>query len=131
MIKNNDSLSEYSIYLPIAYSFQNGFSLGCQIVGTFFNNVELYPLMTFSLSIKSRFGDKTSWFFEAYQAQTLTNEIIPIENIPISVDYGITYLSSNTIQYDLSMGLTIQKDNSDFTEIERFFECGIAFRLPK
>ena len=70
--KNNDSLSEYSIYLPITYSFQNGFSLGCQIVGTFFNNVELYPLMTFSLSIRSLFGDKTSLFFEAYQAQNQT-----------------------------------------------------------
>ena len=129
LTKNNDSLSEYSIYLPIRYSFKSGCSIGSQLVGTFFNNVELDPIINYSLSIMSSFGDKTSWFFEVYQAQTIGNETL-IEAIPISVDYGITYLSDNNIQYDMSMGLTIQKDDSDYTETERFFEWGIAFRLP-
>ena len=50
LTKNNDSLSEYSIYLPIRYSFKSGCSIGSQLVGTFFNNVELDPIINYSLS---------------------------------------------------------------------------------
>ena len=128
--ENNDSLIEYSAYLPIAYSFQNGFSVGSQIAGTFYNNEEINPIISYSLAIGSSLGKKTGWFFEAYQSQAIGNESTT-ENIPISVDYGITYLFNNIVKLDLSMGLTFQKDDSDYIETERFLEGGVSFRLPK
>ena len=127
---NNDSLIEYSAYLPISYSFQNGFSVGGQIAGTFYNNEEINPIISYSLAIGSSLGKKTGWFFEAYQSQAIGNESTT-ENIPISIDYGITYLFNNIVKLDLSMGLTFQKDDSDYIETERFLEWGVSFRLPE
>tara|TARA_B100000315_G_scaffold232705_1_gene245148 strand:- start:158 stop:694 length:537 start_codon:yes stop_codon:yes gene_type:complete len=128
--ENNDSLIEYSAYLPISYRFQNGFSVGSQIAGTFYNKEEINPIISYSLAIGSSLGKKIGWFFEAYQSQTIGNESTT-ENIPISVDYGITYLFNNIVKLDLSMGLTFQKDDSDYIETERFLEGGVSFRLPK
>jgi len=128
--ENNDSLIEYSAYLPISYSFQNGFSVESQIAGTFYNNEEINPIMSYSLAIGSSLGKNIGWFFEAYQSQTIGNESTT-ENIPITVDYGITYLFNNIVKLDLSMGLTFQKDDSDYIETERFLEGGVSFRLPK
>ena len=128
--ENNDSLIEYSAYLPISYSFQNGFSVGSQIAGTFYNNEKINPIISYSLVIGSSLDKKTDWFFEAYQSQSIGNESTT-ENIPISVDYGITYLFNNIVKLDLSMGLTFQKDVSDYIETERFLEGGVSFRLPE
>jgi len=128
--ENNDSLIEYSVYLPVSYSFQNGFSVWGQVAETLFNNDKLDPILSCLLGIGSSLGDKTSWFFEAYQSQTIGNENT-IESIPISVDFGITFLSVNNVQLDLSMGLTFKEDDSDYIETERFLECGLSFRLPK
>ena len=130
-IDNNDSLSEYSAYLPMSYSFQNGVTVKSQVVGTFFNNNKLDPIISYSLSGGSSIGDKFGWFIEAYQSQTISNKIAD-ENIPISVDCGFTFLSNNNFQFDLSMGLTFQEDdNSDYIETERFLEWGISVRLPE
>ena len=128
--ENNDSLIEYSAYLPISYSFQNGFSVGSQIAGTFYNNEKINPIISYSLVIGSSLDKKTDWFFEAYQSQSIGNESTT-ENIPISVDYGITYLFNNIVKLDLSMGLTFQKDVSDYIETARFLEGGVSFRLPE
>ena len=40
-------------------------------------------------------------------------------------------LFNNIVKLDLSMGLTFQKDDSDYIETERFLEGGVAFRLPE
>ena len=130
LTENNDSLTEYALYFPIAYFFQNGFSIWGQAAGTLFNDVEKDPKISYSLAIGNSLGNKTSWFVEAYQSRTMDQEN-KIDDPPISVDYGITYLSDNNVQLDLSMGLTFQKDNSDYIETERFLEWGISFRLPK
>ncbi len=130
MTENNDALTEYSAYAPLSYSFQNGFSVWGQIGKTIFNNDKLDPILSYSLAIGSTLGDKIGWFLEAYQSQTLGNEN-SIENIPIIVDWGITYLLENNVLLDLSMGLTSQKNDSDYIETERFVECGLSFRLPK
>ena len=126
---NTDSLTEYSAYLPISYTFENGFTISGQIAETIFNNKKLDPILSYSLAIGSPLGDKTGWFFEVYQSQTIKNKIPT--NIPISVDFGITYLLADNVQFDLSMGLTFQKDGSDYNETERFLEWGVSFRLPK
>ena len=128
--ENNDSLIEYSAYLPISYSFQNGLSVVSQIAGTFYKNEKINPIISYSLVIGSSLGKKTDWFFEAYQSQAIGNESTT-ENIPISIDYGITYLFNNIVKLDLSMGLAFQKDDSDYIETERFLEWGVSFRLPK
>ena len=127
---NSDSLTEFSVHLPISYSFQNGFSVWGQVAETVFNNDKLDPIRKYSMALGSRLGNKTNWFFEAYKSQIIGNEI-PIENIPISIDFGITYLVENNIQFDLSMGLTFQKDDSYYIETERFIEWGLSFRLPE
>ena len=127
---NSDSLTEFSVYLPISYSFQNGFSVWGQVAETVFNNDKLDPIIKYSMALGSRVGNKTNWFFEAYKSQTIGNES-PIENIPISIDFCITYLVENNIQFDLSMGLTFQKDDSYYIETERFIEWGLSFRLPE
>ena len=130
-IDNNDSLAEYSAYLPISYSFQNGITVEGQVVGTFFNNNKLDPIISYSLSGGSNIGDKFGWFIEAYQSQTIGNKIAD-ENIPISVDCGFTFLSNNNFQFDLSIGLTFQEDdNFDYIETERFLEGGVSIRLPE
>ena len=130
MTANNDSLTEYSAYVPISYSFQNGFSVWGQIGETIFNNDKLDPILSYSLAMGSTLGDKNGWFFEAYQSQTMGNKNL-IENIPISVDWGITYLLENNVLLDISMGLTFQKNDSDYIETERFVEGGVSIRLPK
>ena len=129
LTENNESLTEYGACLPVSYSFQNGFSVWGQIAGTFFNNDKADPTMNYSLAIGNSLSDKTSLFFEAYQSQTIGNKSTT-ENIPISVDCGITYLSENNVQFDLSIGLTFQKDDSNYIETERFLEGGVSFRLP-
>ncbi len=130
LTENNDVLTEYSAYVPISYSFQNGFSVWGQIGETIFNNDKLDPILSYSLAIGSTLGDNNGWFFEAYQSQTMGNKN-PIENIPISVDWGITYLLENNVLLDLSMGLTFHKNDSDYIETERFVEWGVSIRLPK
>jgi hypothetical protein len=47
------------------------------------------------------------------------------------VDYGITYLSDNNVQFDISMGITFEKNNDNYTEASRFLEWGFSFRLPE
>jgi len=75
-------------------------------------------------------GDKTGWFFEAYQSRPMDQEKNN-NDPPISVDYGITYLSDNNVQFDISMGITFEKDNDNYTEASRFLEWGFSFRLPE
>ena len=127
---NNDSLTEFSAYLPISYSFHNGFSLWGQVAGTYFNNDKSDPIINYSLAIGNSLGDNTNWFFETYQSRTIGDNSTN-ENIPISVDCGIAYLAANNVQFDLSMGLTFQMVDSDYIETERFLEWGLSFRRPK
>ena len=72
-----------------------------------YNNEDINPILSYSLAIGSNLGDKTNWFFEAYQSQSIGDEN-SIVNIPISIDCCIAYLSANNVQLDLSMGLTFQ-----------------------
>ena len=80
---NNDSLIEYSAYLPISYSFQNGLSVVSQIAGTFYNNEEINPIISYSLAIGNSLNKKTGWFFEAYQSQTIKNDSTILERKPL------------------------------------------------
>ena len=130
MMENNDSLTEYDLYFPIAYSFKNGFSVWGQAAGTFYNAEGKDPLLSYTLAMGNSLGDKTSWFFEAYQSRPLDQENNN-NDPPISVDYGITYLSDNNVQFDLSMGLTFEKNDTDYAESSRFLEWGFSFRLPE
>jgi len=130
LTENNDDLTEYSTFFPISYSFQDGFSIWGQLAGTFFNNKEIDPIINYSLAVGNSFNNKTSWFFEAYQSRFM-KQSKNINDPPFSIDYGITYLSDNNIQFDLSMGLTFEKDDADYIETLRFLEWGFSFRLPK
>ena len=130
--ENNDSLIEYSAYLPIAYSFQNGFSVGSQIAGTFYNNEEINPIISYSLVIGSSLDEKTSWFFEADPSEILN--LKDDKNNPFSVKYGLTFLSDkNNVQFDLSIGLTFKKKSSMWQTLveENYVEWGVSFRLPE
>ena len=130
LTQNSDSLTEYSIYLPISYSFQNSFSIWGQVAGNFYNAEGKDPVLSYTLAMGNSLGDKTSWFFEAYQSRPMDQENNN-NDPPISVDYGITYLSDNNVQFDISMGITFEKNNDNYTEASRFFEWGFSFRLPE
>ena len=130
MTENKDSLTEYGLYFPIAYSFKNGFSIWGQAAGTFYNAEENDAVLSYSLAIGNSLVDKTSWFFEAYQSRYLDQEN-NINDPTISVDYGITYLSDNNVQFDISMGVTFEKDNDNYTETSRFLEWGFSCRFPE
>jgi len=130
--ENNDSLIEFSAYLPISYSFQNGFSVGSQIAGTFYNNEEINPIISYSLVIGSSLDEKTSWFFEADPSEILN--LKDDKNNPFSVKYGLTFLSDkNNVQFDLSIGLTFKKKSSMWQTLveENYVEGGVSFRLPR
>ena len=130
LIENNDSLTEYALYFPISYSFKNGLSIWGQAAGNFYNAEEKDPVLSYTLAMGNSLGDKTSWFFEAYQSRPMDQENNN-NDPPISVDYGITYLSDNNVQFDISMGITFEKDNDNYTEASRFLEWGFSFRLPE
>jgi len=130
--ENNDSLIEYSAYLPISYSFQNSFSVSGQIEGTVFNNSKLDPIMSYSLAIGSSLDEKTSWFFEADLSEIL--KLKDDENNPFSVQYGFIFLSdNNNVQFDLSIDLTFKKKSSMWQTLveENYVEVGVSFRLPR
>ena len=130
LTENNDSLTEYALYFPISYSFKNGLSIWGQAAGNFYNAEEKDPVLSYTLAMGNSLGDKTSWFFEAYQSRPLDEENNN-NDPPISVDYGITYLSDNNVQFDISMGITFEKNNDNYTEASRFLEWGFSFRLPE
>ena len=130
LTENNDSLTEYALYFPISYSFNNGLSIWGQAAGNFYNTEEKDPVLSYTLAMGNSLGDKTSWFFEAYQSRSMDQENNN-NDPPISVDYGITYLSDNNVQFDISMGITFEKNNDNYTEASRFLEWGLSFRLPE
>ena len=121
LTENNDSLTEYSLYFPISYSLKNGLSIWGQAAGTFYNAEEKDPVLNYTLAMGNSLGDKTGWFFEAYQSRPMDQENNN-NDPPISVDYGITYLSDNNVQFDISMGITFEQDNDNYTEASRFLE---------
>mgnify|MGYP001219121880 CR=1 FL=1 len=128
--KNNDDLTEYSAYLPVSYFFKNGFSISSQTSGTFFSNKDLDPVINYSIAFGSGFNDRTSWFIEVFQSHVTGQEFGPADK-PVLLDYGFTYLSENNIQFDISMGINFQIENSDIIEHSRFLEWGFSFRLPE
>ena len=130
MTENNDSLTEYDLYFPIEYSFQNGFSISSQASGTFFSNKNLDPVVNYSIALGNGFNDRTSWFIEVLQSHDTGQEFSPTDK-PVLLDYGFTYLSENNIQFDISMGINFRMDNSDIIEHSRFLEWGFSFRLPE
>ncbi len=130
LAENNDSLTEYALYFPISYFFKNGLSIWGQAAGNFYNAEEKDPVLSYTLAMGNSLGDKTSWFFEAYQSRPMDQENNN-NDPPISVDYGITYLSDNNVQFDISMGITFEKDSDNYTEASRFLEWGFSFRLPE
>ena len=148
---NNDSLIAYSTYLPISYSFKNGFSLLGQIAGVFTfndslqcsnenfltqhscldagwqwnNNSYSTTEMNYSIAIGNSIDDNTSWFFEVNRK--LNNE----KNNPFSMLYGLIFISDNkNIQFDLSMGLNFQRKEEKWETIveENYVELGFSFR---
>ena len=123
--ENNDSLTEYSVYIPISFSFNNDFAVWGQVAGTVINNEASDPVINYSLATGNSLNEKTSWFFEAYQS-LLKDQDDP----PISIDYGFTYLSENNVQFDISMGVTLAKNGNNYNESSRFIEWGFSFRLP-
>ena len=130
MTENNDSLTEYALYFPIAYSFQNGFSISSQASGTFFSKKDLDTAINYSIALGNGFNDRTSWFIEVFQSHVTGTRFKPADE-PVLLDYGFTYLSENNIQFDISMGISFQMDNSEIIELSRFLEWGFSFRLPE
>ncbi len=129
---NNDSLIEYSAYLPISYSFQNGYSVESQIAGTFYNNKEINPIISYSLAIGRSLGKKTGWFFEIDPKEII--KLKDDKNNPFSVKYGLIFLSdNNNSQFDLSIGLTFIKKSSMWQTLveENYIDLGVSFRLPE
>ena len=157
LTQNNDSLTEYSVYLPISYSFRNGFSIWGQIAGTFINinkcsnenyftknscldadwkwenNINISdPIIDYSLAIGNSLDDRTNWFFEVNPSEIL--KLKDDENNPFSIGYGATFLlDNNNAQFDFSMGLTFQKNGSIWKTLvaENYIEWGFSFRLPE
>ena len=126
LTENNDSLIEYSVYLPILYSFNNDFSVWGHAAGTVINTDDSDPVISYSLAVGNSLGERTSWFIESYQS-LIKNQVDP----PFSIDYGVTYLSANNVQFDISMGVTFEKDDKKYKESSRFIEWGFSFRLPR
>ncbi len=157
LTQNNDSLTEYSVYLPISYSFRNGYSIWGQIAGTFIkinkcsnenyftkyscldadwkweNNINISdPIIDYSLAIGNSLDDRTNWFFEVNPSEIL--KLKDDENNPFSIVYGATFLlDNNNAQFDFSMGLTFQKNGSIWKTLaaENYIEWGFSFRLPE
>ncbi len=126
LTENNDSLIEYSVYLPILYSFNNDFSVWGHAAGTVINTDDSDPVISYSLAVGNSLGERTSWFIESYQS-LIKNQVDP----PFSIDYGVTYLSANNVQFDISMGVTFEKDDKKYKESSRFIEWGFSFRRPR
>ena len=129
LTENNAALTEYNAYFPISYSFQNGYSIWGQVAGTLINNDDSDPIISYSLAIGNKLGDKTNWFFETYQSRSIEKEN-NVKGPPFSIDYGLTYLSDNNVQFDISMGITFDKYDNKYKESSRFIEWGFSFRLP-
>jgi len=125
MTKNIDSLTEYSAYLPVSYSFNSNFSIWGEASGTVVNTDNSDPVISYSLAIGNSLSDNTNWFLEIYQS-FLKGQDDP----PISIDYGFTYLSDKTVQFDISMGVTFDKIDEEYKESSRFIEWGFSFRRP-
>ena len=85
------------------------------------------PIISYLLATGNSFGKRSSWFIESYQSR-----LIDQDDPPFSIDYGFTYLSDNNVQFDISMGISFDKDEEDgkYKESIRFIECGFSFRLP-
>ena len=130
LTNNNDDLTENNIFLPFAYSFQNGFSISGEASGTFFSKKDLDPVINYSIALGNGFNDRTNWFIELFQSHVTGKEFKPADE-PVWLDYGFTYLSENNIQFDISMGISFQMDNSEIIELSRFLEWGFSFRLPE
>ena len=125
LTENNDSLTEYSAYFPITYSFNNGFSVLGQAALTVINTNDSDPVISYSLAVGNSLFERTSWFIESYQS-LIKNQ----DNPPFSIDYGVTYLSKKNVQFDISMGITFKKNDKKYEESSRFIEWGFSFRLP-
>jgi len=123
--ENNDSLTEYSAYLPISYSFNNGFSVWGEVAGTVINTDDRDPVISYSLAVGNSLFERTSWFFESYQSR-LKDQDAP----PFSINYGFTYLSADNVQFDISMGVLLEKDDKIYKESSRYIELGFSLRLP-
>ena len=152
MTENIDSLTEYSAYLPISYSFNNGFSILGQTSLTVINTNDSDPVISYFLAAGNSLDERTNWFIEAYQSRTIWEDNKSLEVLegleeseseiqtdsqegnnkypPFSIGYGITYLSSNNVQFDVSMGILFEKDDKKYKESSRFIEWGFSFRLP-
>ena len=152
MTENIDSLTEYKAYLPVSYSFNNGFLVLGQAALTVINTNDSDPVISYLLAAGNHLGERTSWFIEAYQSRTIgeENKIIEVvegleeseseipsasqeannKYLPFSIGYGFTYLSGNNVQFDISMGLLFEKDDKKYKESSRFIEWGFSFRLP-
>ena len=126
MTKNIDSLTEYSAYLPISYELTNIFSVWGQASGTVINTDNSNPVISYSVAVGNNLGEKTSWFIETYQSF-----IKDQDDPPISIDGGFTYLSDQTVQFDISMGVTFDKFDTKYKESSRFIEWGFSFRRPR
>ena len=125
LTENNDSLTEYSAYFPISYSFNNNFSVLGQGAVTVINTNDSDPVISYLLAAGNSLGEKTSWFIESYQSRQKGQE-----DPPFSIGYGFTYLSANNVQFDISMGVLFEKDDKKYKESSRFIEWGFSFRLP-
>ena len=125
LTENNDSLTEYSAYFPISYSFNNNFSVLGQGAVTVINTNDSDPVISYLLAAENSLGEKTSWFIESYQSRQKDQD-----DPPFSIDYGFTYLSAKNIQFDISMGILFEKDDKKYKESSRFIEWGLSLRLP-
>ena len=123
--ENNDSLTEYSAYLPISYSFNNGFLVWGEVAGTVINTDDSDPVISYSLAVGNSLFERTSWFIESYQSR-LKDQDAP----PFSINYGFTYLSADNVQFDISMGILLEKDDKIYKESSRYIELGFSLRLP-
>ena len=126
MTKNIDSLTEYSAYFPISYKLNNDFLVWGQASGIVMNTDDSDPIISYSLAVGNSLGEKTGWFLETYQSI-----IKDQDDPPISIDYGFTYLSDKTVQFDISMGVTFDKIGNTYKESSQFIEWGFSFRRPR
>ena len=125
MTENIDSLTEYSVYLPMSYKLHNDFSVWGQASGMVMNTGDSNPIISYSLAVGNSLGERTSWFLETYQS-IIKDQADP----PISIDGGFTYLSDKTVQFDISMGVTFDKIDNTYKESSLFIEWGVSFRRP-
>ena len=119
---------------------------------TIINTNDNDPVISYFLAAGNSVDERTNWFIEAYQSRTILEDNKSIELLegleeseseiqtdsqeannkypPVSIGYGITYLSSNNVQFDVSMGILFEKDDKKYKESSRFIEWGFSFRLP-